>query len=127
MDALSKEMYNVSVAFEILEDDNPLPSGWTKCTGHLVWDLKMDFTRKARWVNDGHRTPSPETSNFAGVVSCETVRIALTYTALNGVPVTAADMRNAYLQALASEKHYIICGPEVGPEHWLGEHFMAAK
>ena len=36
MDALAKEMYNVSVAFEILEDDDPLPPDWTKCTGHLV-------------------------------------------------------------------------------------------
>ena len=117
MDALAKEMYNVSVAFEILEDNAPLPPGWTPRTGHLVWDLKMDFTCKARWVKDGHRTPSPETSNFAGVVSRETVRIALTYAALNVIPVMSADIRNTYLQAPASEKHYIICGPEFGLEH----------
>ena len=33
----------------------------------------MDFTRKARWVKDGHRTPDPTTSNYAGVVSRERV------------------------------------------------------
>lgn len=78
MDALAKEMYNVSVAFQILDNDEPLPPGYTPCTGHLVWDLKMDFTRKARWVKDGHKTPNPEGSNFAGVVSRVTVRIVLT-------------------------------------------------
>ena len=57
----------------------------------------MDFTRKARWVKDGHRTPTPVESNYAGVVSRESVRIALTYAALNGIDVMAADIKNAYL------------------------------
>jgi hypothetical protein len=73
----------------------------------------MDFRRKARWVKDGHKMPEPETSNYAGVVSQESVRIAFTYAALMGVPVMAADIRNAYLQAPSSEKHYIVCGPEL--------------
>ena len=77
----------------------------------------MDFTRKARWVKDGHRTPDPTTSNYAGVVSRESVRIAFTYAALNGLDVFAADVQNAYLQAPTSEKHYIICGDEFGIEH----------
>jgi hypothetical protein len=53
----------------------------------------------------------------AGVVSSESVRIALTYAALNGLEVCAADIRNAYLQAPSSNKDYIICGPEFGIEH----------
>ena len=81
----------------------------------------MDFTRKARsrWVKDGHRTPDPLTSGYAGVVSRESVRIALTYAALNGLDVWAADtdIQNAYLQAPTSEKHYVICGPEFGLEN----------
>jgi hypothetical protein len=44
------------------------------------------------------------------------VRIALTYTALNGLEVCAADIRNAYLQAPSCGKDYIICGPEFGVE-----------
>ena len=76
----------------------------------MVFDVKMDFTRKARWVKDGHRTVDPDQSTFAGVVSRESVRIALTYAALNDISVTAADIQNAYLQAPSSEKHYIICG-----------------
>ena len=34
-----------------------------------------------------------------------------------GLPVIGADIRNAYLQAPSSEKHYIICGPEFGIEN----------
>jgi hypothetical protein len=60
---------------------------------------EMDFTRKARWVMDGHKLPTPEGSTYAGVVSRESVRIALTYAAKNGLEVCAADIRNAYLQA----------------------------
>jgi hypothetical protein len=82
-----------------------------------VWDLKMDFTRKARWVLDGHKTANPIGSTFAGVVSRESVRIAFTYAALNEVDVCAADIRNAYLQAPSSQKDYIICGPEFGLEN----------
>lgn len=98
-DAVQKEMSNVLVAFEILEEGDPIPIGWTKSSGHLVFDVKMDFTRKARWVKDGHCTPEPEQSTFAGVVSRESVRIALTYAALNGIDVQACDIKNAYLQA----------------------------
>ena len=61
-DALKLEMTNVEVAFKILEDNEHVPPGYRKSSGHIIWDLKMDFTRKARWVKDGHRTPDPETS-----------------------------------------------------------------
>jgi hypothetical protein len=116
-EALKKEMTNVGVAFEVLEAGEKAPVGWKKATGHLVWDVKMDFTRKARWVLDGHKTPDPIGSTYAGVVSRESVRIAFTYAALNGLEVCAADIRNAYLQAPSSCKDYIICGPEFGIEN----------
>ena len=47
----------------------------------------MDFTRKARLVAEGCRTPNPVTSNYAGVVSMESVMMAFTYAALNGLDV----------------------------------------
>ena len=115
--AINKEMGNVLVAFNILEEHENLPPGFTKATCHIMFTVKMDFTRKARYVKDGHRTPDPEGSKYAGVVSRDSVRIALTYAALNDIDVTAADIRNAYLQAPPSEKHYIICGPEFGVEN----------
>jgi hypothetical protein len=74
---------------------------------------KMDFTRETRWVLDAHKLPTPEASTYAGVVSRESVRIALTYAALNGLEVCATDIRNAYLQAPSICKDYIICGPDL--------------
>ena len=58
----------------------------------------MDFTRKARWVKYGYRTAEPERSTFAGVVSQESVCIAFTYAALNGLDFAAAGIKNGYLQ-----------------------------
>jgi hypothetical protein len=116
-DALSKEMHNVGIAFSVLDAGQDAPVGWSKESGHIIYDVKMDFTRKARWVLDGHKTANPIGSTYAGVVSRESVRIALTYAALNELEVTAADIRNAYLQAPSSQKHYIICGPEFGLEN----------
>ena len=95
--ALKKEMSNIGIAIEILSDSRALP-GWTKQTGHLIWDLKTDFTRKAQWVLDGHKMPSPIGSTYAGVVLHESVWIAFTYAALNGVDVCAADTQNDYLR-----------------------------
>ena len=116
-DALQKEMDNVKIAFDILSDDQELPPGYKKASGHIIFDVQMTLERKARWVKDGHKTPQPDWSTYSGVVSRESVRIALTYAAFNGLPVCGCDVQNTYLQAPASEKHYIICGPEFGLEN----------
>jgi len=66
-------MRNLNNAFEYLELGEKAPPGWFKALGHIVFDVKMDFTRKARWVKDGHKTLESTTSSFAGVVSRESV------------------------------------------------------
>ncbi len=92
-------------------------SGLAQSFGEHCFDVKLDFTRKARWVKDGHKTPDSLTSSFAGVVSRNSICISLTHAALLGLPVLGANIRNAYLQALSSEKHFIICGLEFGIEN----------
>ena len=116
-DAISKEMRNVRTAFRILEEEEGLTVGYSKTmTVHLVFDVKMDLTRKARLVADGHKARDPVGSTYAGVVSRETVRIALTYTALMGLSVLGADIQNAYISAPTTEKFWILCGEEFGSE-----------
>ena len=83
----------------------------------MIFDLKMDFTRKARIVADGHKMPKPSISTYAGVVSRDTGHIDFTYTALNDLDMRATDIKNTYLQAPNSEKHYTIWGPEFGREN----------
>ena len=116
-DAIRKEMKKVGVAFEIIQNAHTAPVGWRKVTGHIIFDVKMDFTRKARWVLDGHKTPPVDYSTYAGVISRESVQNALTYAALNEIDICAADIRNAYLHALLSKKEFIYCGPEFGLEN----------
>ena len=116
-DAIKKEMRNVVVAFNILDSGEKAPIGYSKLGVHMVFDVKLDLTRKARLVADGHLTPDPVDSTYAGVVSRESVRIALTYAALMGLDLWAADVMNAFIQAPTSEKYYIECGPEFGNEN----------
>ena len=75
-------MHNIGIAFSVLDAGQDAPVGWSKESGHIIYDVKMDFTRKARWVLDGHKTANPIGSTYAGVVSRESVRIALTYACL---------------------------------------------
>jgi hypothetical protein len=126
MDAINREMENLKVAFDILEDGAKVPVGYHKASGHLFFDVRMTLERKARWVKDGHKTPEPEWSIFAGIVSRESVRIALSYAALNDIPICACDVQNAYLQAPSSEKHYDVCGPKFGLEN-VGKHAIIVR
>ena len=116
-DAIRKEMKGISPAFDVLDEGENPPSQYKYVGFHLVFDIKMDFSRKARLVADGCKTPDPVTSTYAGVVSRESVRIAFTYAALNDVDVWVGDVQNAYLQAPCSEKYYTVLGPEFGSEY----------
>ena len=80
-----------------LIDGTRFPPRFTKSSGHLVFDVKMDFTLKARWVKDGYLSPEPIDSNFDGVVSRESIRIGFTYATLHGLDLCVADIRSAYL------------------------------
>jgi hypothetical protein len=115
--ALKKEMGDVCIALEILGPNKKAPPDWHKASGHIVFDVKMDFTGKAHLVKDGHKTPDSLTSSFSGVVSCDSICISLTHAALIGLSVLGTIIRNAYLQAPSSEKHFIICGLEFGIEN----------
>ena len=57
----------------------------------------MDFTWKARWVKDSHRTADPLGTNYAGVVSRDSVWIAFTLAAMNDLDICATDIQNAYI------------------------------
>jgi hypothetical protein len=111
-DAIQKEMKNVQVAFKFLETNERIPVGykWIKC--HLIFDVKMDFTRKARFVAGGHMTDPPSTLTYSSVVSRDSVRIAFMLAALNDVDLLAADIGIAYLNALTRERVYKTAGPE---------------
>jgi hypothetical protein len=57
-DAIAKEMKNVRVAFNILENDQAVPVGHPEIRCHgIYYDIKMDgFARKFQMVARGHMT-----------------------------------------------------------------------
>ena len=118
-DAICKEMKNVRPAFKVFEgDEHHLPSGFQEIKCHMIFDVKIgeNFRRKARLVAGGHTTDAPATLTYSSVVSRDSVRIALTIAALNGLEVMACDIQNAYLTADCREKIWTRAGHEFGSE-----------
>ena len=76
---------NSKVAFKLLSRGESPPVGHQEITCHLVFDLKLDMTRKARYVAGGHLTDVPTNMTYSTVVSRDTVRIGFLVAALNGL------------------------------------------
>ena len=110
--AIEKEMRNVNIAFNILGPGAKVPVGYQKISCHLVFDIKIDGTRKARFVAGGHLTETPSTITYSSVVSRDSIRILLVIAALNGLELSACDIVNAYLTSLPREKVFFIAGKE---------------
>jgi len=53
-DAIEKEMSNNKLAFKFLNEDESVPVAYKWICCHMIFDVKMDFTRKARYVAGGH-------------------------------------------------------------------------
>ena len=73
--AIEKELRKVKIAWEV-RDDLDLNEvhkgkqlvGFTEIACHMVSDVKMNFTRKARFVAGGHLTDDPTTITYSSVV-----------------------------------------------------------
>ena len=124
-DAIQKEMKNVRVAFKVWEEGDVDEAkrgqklvGYQQIRCHMIFDIKMDglFTRKARFVAGGHTTDTPSSITYSSVVSRDSVRIAFTLAALNGLEIRAADIGNAYLNAPCREKIWTVAGTEFGSD-----------
>ena len=81
---------------------------------HLIFDVKIDFTRKAKFVAGGHFTDPPESITYCSVVSMETVHIAFLIAALNDLEFCAAYIGNAFLNAECKEIIWVKAGKEFG-------------
>ncbi len=73
--------------------------GFQEIKCHIVFDVKMDFTRKARFVAGGHTTKPPNSLTYSSGVSRESVKIAFLIAALNGLDLMSCNIGNAYLNA----------------------------
>ena len=112
-DAIAKERKDVSPALKKLESGDIVSIRYQQVNCHIIFDVKMkDFRHKARLATGGHVTEPPDTITYAGVVSREIVRIAITLPALNDLPVKLADINNDYITTPVIEKIWTVLGQE---------------
>ena len=117
-DAVKQEMKTVRPAFEIHEGSVETLIGYQEIKCQFVFDIKLgeSFRRKARLVALGNRTKTPSSLTYSSVVSRDSVRIALTVAALNGLDILVCDIEGAYLTAKCREKVWVRAGSEFGSE-----------
>jgi hypothetical protein len=99
---------------QVRSNQVPELCGFQEIKCHMIFDVKMDFTRKARFVAGGHMTETPNSLTYSSVVSRDSVKIAFLITALNDLDVMACDIGNAYLNAKCRENIWFVAGPECG-------------
>jgi hypothetical protein len=123
-DAIEKEMRKAQISYTKIDGHTPEEVRANECDPlrghkeikcHIVFDVKMDFTRKARFVAGGHMTNAPTSITYLSVVLQESVKIAFLIAALNGLDIMSCDIGNTYLNAPCHEKIWFVAGPECGP------------
>ena len=106
-------MNAVMIAFEFVRRNKP--DGYKVICCHLVCDVKMNLTRKARMVAEGNLAkPDSDVPVYASVVSRESVRFLFAIASFNNMKVRAADITNAFLSAPWLEQICFKAGPEFG-------------
>jgi hypothetical protein len=70
----------------------------------LIFDIKMDFAQKARFVAGGHTTEAPAGITYSSVVSRDRIHIAFLIAGLKDLNILACDITNAYLNAPCQER-----------------------
>ena len=115
-DAIRTEMKTVDDCFEYLPHGQPLPPGYLEIGCHLIFDVKMDLTRKARFVANGNETDTPAALTYCSNVQRESIRLGFLLAHLNDLDVLTADIQGAYLHGKCVEKIGFRCGIEFGNE-----------
>ncbi len=123
--AIAKEMNKVKVAWKTKDGITPKDVrdgrvkdlvGYQEIGCHMVFDIKMTFERKCRFVAGGHTTDAPSSATYSSVVSRDSVRIGFMIAALNDVDLMSCDLENAYLNAPCKEKIWFEGGTECGED-----------
>ena len=70
--------------------------GFQEIGCYVVFDVKMDFTHKARFVAGCHTTEAPTPITYSIVVSRDSVQIGFLIAALNDLDIMVCDLENAY-------------------------------
>jgi Reverse transcriptase (RNA-dependent DNA polymerase) len=112
----SLALYSANTPQEVWGGKVPELTGFQETGCHIVFDIKMDFTWKARFVASGHTTEAPSSLTYLSVVSHGSIWIAFLIVVLNDLDIMSCDLENAYLNAPCHEKIWFEGGLECGED-----------
>ena len=101
-------MGNIEPCMDVLAEGAQPPPGFQFIHTHIVFDIKMDFTRKVRFVANGSTTEVEAERTYASVVSRDSVRIALLYAALNNLDILSGDVAHCGLLKCSGRREGIL-------------------
>ena len=86
------------MAFQLFEtDDHPLV-GSILIEYHIIFEVKIDLTRKIRLAADGNRNKGSQAyTKYTTVVICKSIILGFLISALNGTDNITVDVGNIYL------------------------------
>ena len=97
--------------FNNLERNVAAPNGYQLIKLCIAFDVKQSLKPKARIVACGNMTDPPCEAVHSGVASLWSPCVVCLLAELNGLKFTGGDIRNAHLEAYASEKMCVYAGP----------------
>ena len=110
----SMKMKNVQPAFKAYKHNKEdIPPGYQQIKCHMIFDIKLgeNFRRNAQLVGVGHTTISPSAVTFSLVVSRDSVRIALTISALTSLDILVLQMSKSFLCTVLLDMYSVYCRP----------------
>ena len=100
-------MSGVKKAFKFLDKHLKAPHGFKRINYRIIFEVKMNLTRKAHFEAGGHITATPTVMMCTSVVSRKSVRITLLLASLNDVDLLDDNITLAYLNA--PTKKFVLC------------------
>jgi hypothetical protein len=88
--------------------------GFQEIRCHVIFDVPMDFTHKARFNAGGHTTDTPLSITYSRKVSCDIVCLAFLIASLIDLDVLTGDGKIAFFNATCREKIWLEGGVETG-------------
>ena len=79
-------------------------------TCQIVFDVKMGFTRKARYVANVAMNNTPMCLCYSSILSRDSVRIAFLVATLNDLYIFVCAITNSYLNAILRDKIWFVEG-----------------
>ena len=108
-------MKNSHIAFKLLGIYCKPPGVYTNITCHLVFGIKLNMTRKYRYVVGGYLGDVPTHMTYSMVVSRNTVHVGFFVSALNGLDFLLEIFRIPYWKHQGKIKYSFMIETNVKP------------